>query len=64
MVTGKDIASRTRMSPKTVQAHFSNIFSKTGAVNKVELVLMAVGLRPSPMGCDVSSILAEVTSGD
>jgi len=40
--TNKEIASRLRLSVETVRHHVTNIFDKTGASNRLELVLFAI----------------------
>ena len=34
------------MSKRTIQTHLANIYAKTGAQNKAELILMAQGSKP------------------
>lgn len=34
------------MSKRTIQTHLANIYDKTGAENKAELILMAQGSKP------------------
>src|SRR5436189_273121 len=40
--TNKQIARRFRLSVDTVKHHLTNIFNKTGASNRLELVLFAI----------------------
>ena len=40
--TNKEIARRLRVSVDTVRHHVTNIFDKTGASNRLELVLFAI----------------------
>jgi two-component system, NarL family, nitrate/nitrite response regulator NarL len=40
--TNKQIAGRLRLSVETVRHHVTNIFNKTGASNRLELVLFAI----------------------
>jgi DNA-binding CsgD family transcriptional regulator len=44
--TRNRLAAHLIISKKTVQGHLYRIYSKTGAVNMTELVLMAVGHLP------------------
>jgi len=48
-VTQTQLRQRLNISERTVQSHLYHIYAKTGAVNMVELVLMAAGYKPSPV---------------
>jgi DNA-binding CsgD family transcriptional regulator len=46
-VTEKDLGQALSLEGSTVRAHLYHIFTKTGAINLADLVLMAVGRKPS-----------------
>lgn len=59
--TNKEIASRFRLSVDTVRHHVTNIFNKTGASNRLELVLFALEknlVDSSRLGIGVTPIAA------
>ena len=39
-------SGKGRISKRTIQTHLANIYAKTGAFNKADLVLMALGGKP------------------
>ena len=43
--TGKELAKALGVSTRTIQTHLSNIYKKTGAYNKADLVLIALGRK-------------------
>ena len=43
--TGKELAKALGVSTRTIQIHLSNIYKKTGAYNKADLVLIALGRK-------------------
>lgn len=43
--TAKAIGEFFEISPRTLQSHLSHIYIKTGAENKTDLVLMALGRK-------------------
>ena len=40
--TAKDLATEMGVSTRTIQTHLGNIYKKTGAYNKADLVLIAL----------------------
>lgn len=43
--TERDLCQHLNFNPRTLQSHITNMFNKTGAENKVDLVLMALGKK-------------------
>ena len=43
--TAKDLATEMGVSTRTIQTHLGNIYKKTGAYNKADLVLIALGRK-------------------
>lgn len=41
----KEIQSAFDINPRTLQSHIRNIYKKTGAYNKADIVLMALGRK-------------------
>lgn len=47
-LSNRQIAEKMLIAPSTVRVHVSNIYGKTGASNRAELVRLVVGEAPSP----------------
>lgn len=53
-VTTADMGKALGIDARTVESHLTHIYAKSGAINLADLMLMALGRKPSAVDFDIA----------